>query len=82
MFDGAALVDAAHAATDAAIKAVPAALVVREAAPSKDGGRKEVAFVDISVKDYKTLEAGIRDGVEIVEIGGGNDGLAQLAQWA
>ncbi len=86
MFDGAAVVDAAHAAlTDAQkalIPAAPAATVVREADPSKDNGKKEVAFVDISVADFKTLEAGIRDGVEIVEIGGGASGLAQMASWA
>ncbi|WP_277948863.1 DUF4347 domain-containing protein [Magnetospirillum sp. 15-1] len=86
MFDGAAVVDAAHAAADAAAKAlipvVAAPSVVREADSSKDGGKKEVAFVDTSVADYKTLEAGIRDGVEIVEIHGGESGLAQMAAWA
>lgn len=34
-----------------------------DAEPSTDGGRKEVAFVDASVQNGKTLEAGIRDGV-------------------
>jgi hypothetical protein len=78
--------DAAHAAADAAAKAlIPAVglpVVVREADPSKDGGRKEVAFVDTSVADYKALEAGIRDGVAIVEIDGTQSGLAQMAVWA
>ena len=86
MFDGAAMVDAAHAAADAAAKAlIPAVgfpVVVREADPSKDGGRKEVAFVDTSVDDYQMLEAGIRDGIAIVEIDGGQSGLAQMAVWA
>ena len=86
MFDGAAVVDVAHAAADAAAKAlipnVAAAVTVRDSDPSKDGGKKEVAFVDVSVANYKALEVGIREGVAIVEIGGGNDGLAQMAKWA
>ncbi|WP_141400505.1 DUF4347 domain-containing protein [Magnetospirillum sp. 15-1] len=86
MFDGAAVTDAAHAAADAGAKAlipvVAAPVVVREADPSKDSGKKEVAFVDTSVADYKTLEAGIKVGIAIVEIGGGADGLAQMAAWA
>jgi uncharacterized delta-60 repeat protein len=86
MFDGAAVVDAAHAAPDAAAKALipdaPAAVEVRAADPTKDNGKKEVVFVDTSVADYKTLEAGVRAGVGIVEIGGSKDGLAQMAKWA
>ena len=86
MFDGAAVVDAAHAAVDAAAKAlipsVTAPTVVREADPSKDGGKKEVAFIDTSVADYKALEAGIGAGIEIVEINAGQSGLAQMAAWA
>ncbi|MBI5165438.1 MAG: DUF4347 domain-containing protein [Magnetospirillum sp.] len=86
MFDGAAAVDTAHAAADAAAKAlipaVAAPVVVRDADPARDGGRKEVAFVDTSVRDFRILEAGIRDGVAIVEIDGGESGLAQMAQWA
>ncbi|TNC93559.1 MAG: autotransporter adhesin [Stygiobacter sp.] len=89
MFDGAAVADAAQAAADsdavdvhALLAAVPAAVSVREADPALNGGRKEVVFVDTAVADYKVLEAGIRQGVEIVEIGGGADGLAQMAAWA
>ncbi|HEX5394096.1 MAG TPA: DUF4347 domain-containing protein [Rhodocyclaceae bacterium] len=86
MFDGAAVVDAAHALPDAGAKALipvaPAPVEVRAADPAKDNGKKEVVFVDTSVADYKTLEAGIRDGVGIVEIGGNQDGLAQMAKWA
>ena len=88
MFDGAAVVDAshAHAAPDASAKALipvaPAPVQVRTADPAQDGGKKEVVFVDTSVTDYKTLEAGIRDGIAIVEIGGSQDGLAQMAVWA
>ncbi|CUW39775.1 putative autotransporter outer membrane protein; type V secretion [Magnetospirillum sp. XM-1] len=82
MFDGAAAVDAAHVVAEAAIKAAPAPVVIRDADPSKDNGKKEVVFVDTRVADYKTLEAGIRDGVAIVEIDGAADGLAQMAQWA
>ena len=62
MFDGAAVVDAAHAAQapDAAVAAVPPAVTVREAEPAKDSGKKEVALVDTSVANYKALEAGVR----------------------
>ena len=55
---------------------------VRASDPTLDSGMKEVAFVDTSVADYKTLEAGIQAGVEIEEIGSGQDGLSQIAKWA
>ncbi|TAN55976.1 MAG: DUF4347 domain-containing protein, partial [Magnetospirillum sp.] len=86
MFDGAAVAEAAHAAADARalalIPPVAAPVVVREADPSRDNGKMEVAFVDTAVADYKTLEAAISPGVEIVEVGGGQSGLAQMAAWA
>jgi hypothetical protein len=86
MFDGAAVVDAAHAAPDAAAKAlIPAAAApvqVRAADPSQDGGKKEVVFVDTSISAYKALEAAVGPGVEIQEIDGGQSGLAQIATWA
>ncbi|WP_205119519.1 putative Ig domain-containing protein [Paramagnetospirillum kuznetsovii] len=86
MFDGAAAVDAAHAAPDAAalalIPSVTAPVEVRAADPAKDNGRKEVVFVDTSLADYKTLEAAVKEGVGIVEIDGGQSGLAQMAKWA
>nr|UKE83397.1 DUF4347 domain-containing protein [Pectobacterium sp. PL152] len=44
--------------------------------------RKEVAFVDTSVKDYETLVSGIKPGVEVVLIDGSRDGLQQMADWA
>ena len=86
MFDGAAMADAAHAAPDAAAKALipdaPAPVQVRAADPSKDGGKKEVVFIDTSVTGYKTLEAAVKPGIEIEEIDGGQSGLAQMAKWA
>ena len=86
MFDGAAVVDATHTAlTDAqkmAIAAVAAPVVVREADPAKDNGKKEVAFVDTAIANYKELEQGIAQGIGIVEIDSTQDGLAQMAQWA
>jgi 6-phosphogluconolactonase (cycloisomerase 2 family) len=86
MFDGAAVADAAHAAPDAAAKALipaaPAPVEVRAADPAQNGGKKEVVFVDTSVSDYKTLEAAIKPGIEIEEIDGTKSGLAQIAKWA
>ncbi|WP_374489269.1 DUF4347 domain-containing protein [Zoogloea sp.] len=86
MFDGAAVVDAAHALPDATqtalIPEVSAPVVIRQADASLNNGKKEVAFVDTSVANYKALEAGIQNGIEIVEIDGSKSGLAQIAQWA
>ena len=86
MFDGAAAVDAAHAVPDASAKALipdaPAPMQVRGADPAQDGGRKEVVFVDTSLANYQALEAAVKPGVEIEEIGGDQDGLAQMAKWA
>lgn len=84
MFDGAA-VDAAHAAEpahDSAPPPVPPAVEVRAPEPARDQGKKEVVLVDTSLADYKTLEAGVREGVGIVEFDGTKDGLAQIAAWA
>jgi hypothetical protein len=85
MFDG-AVADAAHAAQAAHDSAppppVPPAVEVRAAEPAKDQGKKEVVLVDTSLANYKSLEAGVRDGVGIVEFDGSRDGLAQIAQWA
>ncbi len=90
MFDGAAVVDASHAAqasaADAAgIKALalpPGAVEVRAADPARDQGRKEAVFIDTSLGDYKTLEAGVADGKAVIEFDGLKDGLAQIAGWA
>ncbi|WP_426318189.1 Ig-like domain-containing protein [Pseudoduganella sp. R-43] len=81
MFDG-AVADAAHAAQAHEAPPVPPAVTVRAAEPAKDQGKKEVAIVDTSLANYKTLEAGLRAGVGIVEFDGSKDGLAQIAQWA
>ncbi len=87
MFDGAvaaSVADSAHAAQahEAAPPPVPPAVTVRAAEPARDEGKKEVVLVDTSVANYKSLEAGVRDGVGIVEFDGSRDGLAQIAQWA
>ena len=86
MFDGAAVVDAAHAAPDAAAKALipdaPAPVQVRAADPSQDGGKKEVVFIDTTLANYQALEAAVKPGIEIEEIDGGQSGLAQMAKWA
>ncbi|WP_157119413.1 DUF4347 domain-containing protein, partial [Azohydromonas lata] len=89
MFDGAAVaavVDASHALPDLQARVLmpesPAPVQIRVADVALNGGRKEVAFVDTSVAAYKTLEAGIRAGVEIQELDGNASGLAQIARWA
>ncbi|MEG0148330.1 MAG: DUF4347 domain-containing protein, partial [Comamonas sp.] len=86
MFDGAAA-DAAHTASaavahDSGPLLLPQAVEVRTAPAARDGGKKEVVLVDTSLANYKTLEAGVRDGVGIVEFDGRADGLAQIAAWA
>ncbi|OEZ64928.1 Mo-co oxidoreductase dimerization domain protein [Janthinobacterium sp. HH103] len=81
MFDG-AVADAAHAAQAHESAPLPPAVTVRAAEPAKDQGKKEVVLVDTSVDNYKSLEAGVRAGVGIVEFDGSRDGLAQIAQWA
>ncbi|WP_323145091.1 Ig-like domain-containing protein [Massilia phyllosphaerae] len=92
MFDGAAVAtaaDAVHArahevslADAAATAAVASAHEVRSADAGRNDGKKEVVFVDTSVADYRTLEAGLRDGMAIIEFDGARDGLAQIAAWA
>ena len=81
MFDG-AVADAAHAAQAHESAPLPPAVTVRAAEPAKDQGKKEVVLVDTSLANYKSLEAGVRAGVGIVEFDGSRDGLAQIAQWA
>jgi hypothetical protein len=93
MFDGAAVADAAHASDgsahalpDASAKAlipfVPAAVQIRPADPAQDDGKKEVTFIDTSVVNYQSLVDGMRAGVEVELINGGQSGLAQMALWA
>ena len=55
---------------------------VRTADPSLDNGKTEAVFIDTSVNNYQTIEAGIRAGVAIYEINPNQDGLAQIAKWA
>ncbi|MEM0671601.1 DUF4347 domain-containing protein [Dickeya oryzae] len=43
---------------------------------------KEVVFIDTSVADYQQLASGVKDGVEVVLLDAGKDGLSQIAQWA
>ncbi|CAK0773442.1 hypothetical protein WCLP8_5010002 [uncultured Gammaproteobacteria bacterium] len=77
---------AAHDAPDAAAKALipitPAPTEVRPADSALDNGKKEVAFVDSSAPGYQTLAAGVRAGVEVEVIDGGQSGLGQIAKWS
>jgi hypothetical protein len=88
MFDGAAATDIHHAAqaqapdTPPALPQGPAAVEVRAADPARDQGRKEAVLVNTSLADHKALEAGVREGVAIIEFDGSQDGLAQIARWA
>ncbi len=83
MFDGAAAAEATHEAAGLeADTPVPAAVEMRAADASLNGGRKEVAFIDTSVADYQILMDGVRAGVAIVLLDGDQNGLEQMAHWA
>ncbi len=69
------------AAALAAYPGIAAPTEVQAADPALDGGKTEAVFIDTSVANYQTLEAAIGPGVEIDLIGGGQDGLAQMAVW-
>ena len=60
----------------------PAPTQVRAADPSQNGGKMEVVFIETSVADYQKLADGVRAGVEVDIIDGGQGGLAQMAKWA
>ncbi|WP_304350731.1 Ig-like domain-containing protein, partial [Comamonas testosteroni] len=93
MFDGAAAVDVAHAATDAgaAEHAADTASALRhaltaealrstEASPSSVQ-RQEVVFIDNRVPDYQQLLNGLKPGTEVVVLDGSRDGLQQMADY-
>uniref|UniRef100_UPI000A4A296F DUF4347 domain-containing protein n=1 Tax=Comamonas testosteroni TaxID=285 RepID=UPI000A4A296F len=96
MFDGAAAVDVAHAATDAAVPggaehAVDTASALRhaltaEAQRAAEGSpgapqRQEVVFVDNRVQDYQQLINGLKPGTEVVVLDSSKDGLQQIADY-
>ncbi|MFN3731705.1 Ig-like domain-containing protein [Comamonas testosteroni] len=96
MFDGAAAVDVAHAATDAAAPAaaehmVDTATALRhaltaeaqratEASPATTQ-RQEVVFVDSNVRNYQQLVSGLKPGTEVVVLDASKDGLQQIADY-
>ncbi|WP_167598988.1 Ig-like domain-containing protein [Comamonas sp. A23] len=96
MFDGAAAVDAAHAATDAAAPAAAEhmvdtatalrhaltaeAQIATEASPATTQ-RQEVVFVDSNIKDYQQLISGLKPGTEVVVLDANKDGLQQIADY-
>ncbi|MFT3858106.1 MAG: Ig-like domain-containing protein [Aquabacterium sp.] len=90
MFDGAAVVDASHAAQAAASEAAalraiteaPAAVDARSPDASREAARKEVVFVDTSLANHRQLMADMAPGRTVVEFDGSREGLTQLAQWA
>ncbi|WP_052703348.1 Ig-like domain-containing protein [Comamonas thiooxydans] len=96
MFDGAAAVDVAHAATDAAAPAaaehmVDTATALRHALTSEaqrateaspaTTQRQEVVFVDSNIKDYEQLISGLKPGTEVVVLDANKDGLQQIADY-
>ncbi|WP_052085000.1 Ig-like domain-containing protein, partial [Comamonas testosteroni] len=96
MFDGAAAVDVAHAATDAAAAggaehAVDTASALRHALTAEaqrmtEGSsgapqRQEVVFVDNRVQDYQQLISGLKPGTEVVVLDSSKDGLQQIADY-
>ncbi|RZI44816.1 DUF4347 domain-containing protein [Herbaspirillum sp. HC18] len=60
----------------------PPACIAREADPSLNNGRKEVAFIDTALDEYGGLIDDVRAGIEVVLLDGSHDGLAQMAAWA
>ncbi|MBF0129304.1 MAG: DUF4347 domain-containing protein [Alphaproteobacteria bacterium] len=82
MFDGAGAVEAASGIADGAADPAPDSLADTASAPPALPERKEVAFVDSNVAEWRTLAAGIGPGVEVVVLDGLGDGLAQVAEWA
>ena len=61
---------------------VSAPVEVRALDAAQNGSRKEVVFVDTATPGYQALADGVRAGVEVDIIDGGQSGLAQLAKWA
>lgn len=57
-------------------------VLVREAVPELNHGRREVVFIDTQVVDYQSLLGGIGQGIELRLIDGAQDGVAQIARWA
>ena len=47
-----------------------------------DGGQhaNEIVFIDAGVQDHETLEAGFREGVEVLILEGTQDGVTQISQ--
>ncbi|WP_034374585.1 Ig-like domain-containing protein, partial [Comamonas testosteroni] len=96
MFDGAAAVDVAHAATDAAAPAAAEHMVdtetalrhaltaeaqrATEASPATTQ-RQEVVFVDSNVRNYQQLVSGLKPGTEVVVLDANKDGLQQIADY-
>jgi len=84
MFDGAAVATADAATDDGSHKTVapdpaPVAAPTEHSAPAE---RKEVAFIDATLADAKTLASSLRAGVEVVFIAQGQDALTVMADWA
>ncbi|MEI6558828.1 MAG: DUF4347 domain-containing protein [Rhodospirillaceae bacterium] len=71
-----------HVLSEDTTAGVAAPTQVRAADSGKDGGKKEVAFVDSSAPGYQALVDGVRAGVEVEVIDSGQSGLAQMALWA
>ncbi|MGC2856218.1 putative Ig domain-containing protein [Novispirillum sp. DQ9] len=86
--DAAATTDAGDANRDVTRDArdstapVPAAALVRPPQPALNDGRREVVFIDASLPDRDALLKGVTPGMEVRLIGGGNQGLEQIAAWA
>ncbi|MFC7335057.1 DUF4347 domain-containing protein, partial [Rhodocista pekingensis] len=49
---------------------------------SRNADRREVAFIDQGIADWRTLAAGVRPGIEVVLLDTVGDGLARMAAWA
>ena len=79
--------DADHAAQSDAVAASTAAAtstewLTEEAGTETAAPRREVAFVDAALSDHPGLVNQLSPTVEVVVIAAGQDGLAQMADWA
>ncbi len=82
MFDGAAVDTAVDSFTSAVPDSHPVmlaeSLAVETLAPAPPTMGREIAFVDTTLADWQSLAAGVRAGVEVVQVDAGENGMAKM----